>query len=589
MQFGMKSLSVAAAVLFLLAGSATALPPLMDRIPSDAVVSIVVTNPTALEANIKKAAASMGMPANEMNLEALMQVMGLSESIKADSPVGLVIKLPVNDAEGNELPEEQRNVAVLVPVKDFAAFTKALGGDGTAEVQSITMGDGSLFAKSMGDGYAAVSKNKDFLTTFKADKGQLAAHSARVSKGAETVADRSDVVILVNMETGREAIQDGLKRQRREMADNMAAMGGDAASMAPLNAVVDSFVSQARSLVLGLKLDDLGTSADAVATFTDATTFAKIAGATGKSNELMGRLPKTDYVMAGALDVSSEPVRAFLMSLQPPAGAGAGGAADPMQLANSLKTMNGASFSIGFNPGGIMAGILTRTVSFVSSSDPDGAIKNLQDSMVKMSDAKLATTKYTPAKTEINGVKVDDFELRLNLKDGGPGAAQAMMFMFGPGGGPAGYIAKTEGGYLQTYSRSSELMGQALAARGGSSLNADEQVRSVSSKMPEGRVAELYIGPKAIMNSATPLLTMFAGASPDYTPSDTIPPIGLAIAPGGGGLRATIYVPHATVRSITEYSNAVRTAMNPDADPMADPDPAGKPDPADKKPAKPKF
>ena len=584
MQRGIKSLGVVAAALFLLAGSANALPPLMDRIPADAVLSIVVTNPTALEASVKKAAASMGVPADEMNLEAIMQIFGIADSVKTDSAVGVVVKLPVTDADGNELPEELRNAALLVPVKDFNAFAKALGGDGVAELQSITTGDGQLFAKNIGDGYAAVSKNKDFLTTFKGEKGQLAAHNARVSKGANSVADGSDVVILVNMETGREAIQDGLKRQRLEMKNNMAAMGGDPEAMAPLNAFIDSFVEQSRSLVFGLKLDDVGTSADAVATFTDATTFAKIASASGKTSELMSRLPKADYVIAGALDVSSEPLRAYLASLQPE-GAGA----DPMQLAQSLKTMKGASFSIGFNPGGIMAGILTRTVSFVSSADPDGAIKNLQASFVKMTDAKLATAKYTPAKTEVNGVKVDDYEIRLNLKDGGPGTAQAMMFMFGPNGGPAGYIAKTEGGYLQTYSRSSELMGQALSTKAGSSLSSDEQVKSVSAKLPEGRVAELYIGPKAIMNSATPLLTMFAGASPDYTPSDTIPPIGLAIAPAGGGLRATIYVPHATVRSISEYSKAVQSAMNPDAEPMGEPEPAENAKPADKKPSKPKF
>jgi hypothetical protein len=586
MQLGMKCLGVAASALMVFAGSAHALPSLMDRIPSDALVSIVIPNPTALEASFKKAATSMGLPAgSEMNLEALMQVIGIADSVKADGPVGLAVKLPVRDKDGNELPEDQQNVVILVPVKDYAAFTKALGAEGDAEILTVNMGDGPAFARNIGDGYAALSKNKTFLTSFKGEKGQLAGHKARVSASADSVADRSDVVILVNVDTGRQVIMDGLKRSREEMENNMAMMGDGAPDMAPLNAMIDSFVEQSRSMVLGLKLDDAGISADMVSTFIEASNFAKIAGSSGKSVELMGRLPKTDYLIAGALDVSSEPIRNFLTSLPIPKQAGG----DALQLADALKTMNGASFSLGFNPGGIMAGLLTRTVSFVSSPDPAAAVKQLQASMARMTEAKVANAKYTPAKTEVNGVKVDDFEIKMTANAEQPGAAQAMMFMFGPNGGPAGYVAQTNGGYIQTYSRSSELMGQALAAKPGSSLITDDQVKLVSSKLPEGRVAELYVGPKAIMNSITPVLTMFAGASPDYTPSDTIPPIGLAIAPGGGGLRATIFVPHASVRSISEYATSVQKAINPGEEPEEAPmgdKPAEK---DDKKPSKPKF
>lgn len=572
---------VAAVALSSIAGSALALPALMDRIPSSSFLTIVVPNPQKLEQSLKSTATAMGVEGDQINLEAVLQMIGVADSVNAQGALAVMVPLPAADkAKG---AKEDRGI-VLVPVKDYTTFAKGLGGVGSAQSEKVQMPDGDeMFIKNISDGYAAMSKHEADLFAFKADKGQMGAHRKLISAHADKVADASDVVILVNVEMGRAVIKEGLEKGRAEMLQNMAMMGPQAPDLTIPNWLVDAFVDQGRSVLLGLKLDGNGVSADAVGTFTEGSPLAKATVAGGKAGALLRKLPKRDFLVSGALDMSSEGWRDFIKGMPQPKDA-AGGANKMMDMGEALKNTQGASFLLGFNPGGLMAGILTQTITYTASG-PEG-VKSFQSNLTKMQELGLGTTKYTPAKVDVNGTKVDEYEMKMKADPNNPQMGQAMIFMFGPSGGPSGYVAAVDGGYVQTMSRSSDLMGAALkAAKGENTLDGDAQIKAVADRMPAGRFAELYIGPKAIVDTVKPMIAMFMGAAVDYEVPATTQPLGLALASSEGSLHANIYVPNQTVKVMSEFVKGLEKARQGEDPADAAPAPAPKKD----KGEKPKF
>ncbi len=108
-----------------------------------------------------------------------------------------------------------------------------------------------------------------------------------------------------------------------------------------------------------------------------------------------------------------------------------------------------------------------------------------------MQNDKLATVKWAEGEKEVAGVKVDSFEARMAPDPTSPLAGPMGPMLWGPSGGPSGYIAKVDGGVLMTLSKNSTLMGSALAsAKGEKSLGQEKVLSQVSGMLPKGRVAE---------------------------------------------------------------------------------------------------
>jgi hypothetical protein len=571
--------------LLSLAGTAHALPALMDRVPSDAFLSVVVSNPQRLEQRIKTTAAAMGLPPEQIaqiNLEALLQMAGIAESVKTDGGLAFFMPVPAEGKEGQQAAPAGDMGVMLVPVKDYAGFVKAMGGTGTAAQEKVNVSNEDMIIRNLGDGYAAMGKSEAALAALSGKGGNLSAHRKLISAGADKISDTADVVILINAEVGRPFIKKAITEAQENMQRQMAMMGQDAQNTEAAQWLTNMMVDNSRSLLMGLSLDGSGVSADAVTTFTEGSSLAKITSGKGLSGMLMGKLPKREYLVAGALDMSSADLKKLISEIPIPAEQKPQG----FDIMAMMKNTEGAGFVLGFNPGGVMAGALTQTVSYVAVKDTDAGLKAFQDSIAALQTNKMGKGKYTPAKAEVEGVKVDEYEMQIKAPEGQPGAGQVMVMMFGPSGGPTGYLAKAQGGYIQTYSKSSELMSAALkASKGENTLASDASVKPVTDRLPANRLAELYISPRGIIETIKPFVAMLGGGGIDYDTPAQVAPIALSIAPSEGSAIATIYVPNQSVKVITDFSRAMQIAMNPEAEPEAEP--AKKDD--GKKDAKPKF
>lgn len=573
--------------LLSLAGTAHALPALMDRVPADAFVSVVVSNPQRFEQRIKTTAQAMGLPPEQIaqiNLEALLQMAGIAESVKTDGGLAFFMPVPEETKNGQTPKGEDDKGIVLVPVKDYAGFVKAMGGTGTAAQEKTSLNGEDMFVRNLGDGYAAMCKNEAALSAFSGKGGNLGSHRKLISAGADKISETADVVIMINAEVGRPFIKKAVAAAQERMQQQMMMMGQGAQNTEAMQWATNLMVDNSRSLLMGLSLDGSGISADAVTTFTEGSNLAKITSGKGLSGMLLGKLPKREYLVAGALDLSNADLKKLIGEMPIPAEQKPQG----FDMMSMMKNTDGAGFVLGFNPGGIMAGALTQTVSYVAAKDSDAGLKTFQDSIAALQTNKMGKGKYTPAKAEVDGVKVDEYEMQIKAPEGQPGAGQAMVMMFGPSGGPTGYLAKTQGGYIQTYSKSSELMSAALkASKGENTLSSDASVKPVIDRLPANRMAELYISPRGIIETIKPFVAMMGGGGIDYDTPAQVAPIALSIAPSEGSAIATIYVPNQSVKVITDFSKAMQKAMNPDEEPAAEPAPAKKDD--GKKDSKPKF
>jgi len=141
--------------------------------------------------------------------------------------------------------------------------------------------------------------------------------------------------------------------------------------------------------------------------------------------------------------------------------------------------------------------------------------------------------------------------------------AQAMQFMFGPQGGPGGYLAKGEGGVYRSYSRNSELMNRAIAAgKGGESLNSDPLIKYLQAKLPSTRVAEVYLGPRSLLDLVLPFAAMAGVPIGADKISEKLPPVGLSISAVDGAAQMSVFVPSEVAKTGFALAEAFEQMQN---------------------------
>ncbi|CAN5779264.1 hypothetical protein BH11PLA1_BH11PLA1_19570 [soil metagenome] len=558
---GFFRLGMIAGLLSAFAGSALALPKIIDKVPADAFVTMVIANPAKFEKSIKSGMAAMGLPSDQIDINAMLSMMNLVDAVNVDNPI--VAYMPVPKMDGGDGDPSEHGF-VFIPVKDYAAFAKAFGGVGTADSEKLEVNGDTMYVKNIGDGYAALMKNEADSKAFAVKPGMLPGHRKLISSLADKVADASDMMLLVNVDLGREHIRQGVTMMKAQMQQQMAAMGQDASNMATSMYVVDAFVDQARSLVLGLKLTEGAVMADAVATFIADQPLGKVSATGGNSGALLAKLPDRDFLVAGATDFTNSAWKDFFAKMPLPTVPGAEKGAAMFDMTEAMKSATGGSFLVGFNPGGFSAGFLTQTITFTAAKDPAAAIEASRAMMAKLEESKLLTKyKFTPDAAEVGGKKVAEYSMQFADNPEVPQMGQMMIYMFGPYGGPSGYIAPVDGGYVTTFSKSTPLMTAAVDAAGGkNALSNNAELKKTMAMLPGGRISELYLGPKVIVNSVKPLLQAFANAKVDYTVPEGTPPFAFAAATGESSLQGHIHIPFATVKAMKDFYAAVEEKMH---------------------------
>lgn len=566
-------MSVTAALLAS-AGAALAMPAVMDRVPQDALMTIAVPNFSAFKKDLQSLGTLMQLPVQQ-GLDQFGLLKDQAKGLKQDGSVAVVVFPPAKKAGGGGAKEmggdeEEQHAepiaVVLVPVTNYAEFLGNFGAKAGGGVDAVQIEGEPAFAKDLGDGFAALAKEEAHLARVDGKKGQLDGYVKAAGKAGNALADRSDLIVSVNVAVARPLIKAEIEKGLKGVEENAGAMpnGADPAQMMRAgSAMINEMVDAAQGITAGLNIDNLGVSLDSVTAFSEGSRFAKIAATGGKASALLAKLPQMPYLVAGAMDLTAPGVRDLMLEWSKAMVAAVPKDQRAVQEAGfaAYEKIDGAAGVIGVSPAGLMGGLLANGVSYLASGSPDEVIKASQATLKAMVDAKTATGKYEAEKQEIDGVKVDLYEYRLLADPNNPGMAMGAGMIFGPTGGPAGYVAKVDGGVIQTMGKNTALVSSALkAVKGENGFSNDKTLAQIGEKLPANRSAEAYISVKDLLNQLLPMAAMF-GAPVTVDVPQNLPPIGAGIAPADGSVTASIYVPAPVLKTLAEVTKQVQAAM----------------------------
>jgi hypothetical protein len=566
---------VALAGLALSLTPALAMPPVMDRVPKDAVAAVTVANFDAFRKDLENLGTLMQLPVQE-GLKQFMPMGGMDKGLKMDGPVTVIVLKPSepakaaepkkkdemggeDDADGAD-PFATAPVVVIVQTKGYAAMLEGFGVKPGGGIDAVMIDGEQVFTKDIGDSFAAVAPRKELLEKFSGQGGNLAGHKALAGAAGDKLADKSDLFIYVNMPVAQPLLDKSIDDGAKNMAANMGAMGGEGPNMEAGQKFAKSVVADTTGLVAGLTIDNLGVALDLVANFKEGTRFAKLTAKPGTASALLGKLPNMPYLAALALDTSSPELRAFRKELEQlqPAALSKEQQATQAAAREVLDKADGTATIIGVSPAGLMGGLLVNSVNYMKTSDAPGVIAAQRKSFSTMVESKLAEGKYEEASTDVNGTKVDSYAFRMLPSNEDPSAAMMMGMFFGPGGGPSGYSTKVDGGVVTTFSKNSGLMTNAMnAAKGENALGQDKLLGQIGEKLPQGRIAEVFVSTKDLLGTVLPMAAMF-GMPINADIPQNLPPIGLAIAPNNGSAQASIYLPAPVLKTMAEVAKQIQ-------------------------------
>ncbi len=557
---------------FLLAGLAlpalAAPPSVLDRVPADAPVVVTVRQVGDLLTDMDQVNAMLGANADENIGFATAMVRGMP-GVNLDGDAAFVmLPLPEDAAQGGMASVAQVVVALL-PVSDFEAFSQGR----TAEngVVRLMVPDNELFARDAGDGYAIVSANADAVRDFDPAKGRLGTHTERAGAAGGRVLADAEVAVLTNADALRPFLNQALL-SAKQSGEFLAMMAGEQAAV-QFNAgitLAEAVIRDLQAGVFGLTVTEDGAAYDLAVQFTEGSETGAHFTEPGSTEGLLNRLPAQRYLFAYAADTGSESLRSIAGAFNAwneslPESARSGNPFGQMSFGEISRLSTGISFVMGTPPGLMGGGLFTNTTMFIRTDDPAEYRKAIVE-MFKAADGQSADgiavkTTVTPDAVTIEGASLTSFSMTMSVDPNAGQAGNAMpgmdptmitQMIFGPSGGPTGYLAEVKGGVVQTMTQGPEVTRRALAAaKGGENLGANDRVKRSADRLQGKRVAEFFISVDEIINTVGPTLMMF-GMLPEFEPVNAMDPVAAGLSVESGGLNARVFVTHETVKTVSD-------------------------------------
>lgn len=578
-----RTLCFSAAALALLAGQARAdLPPALDRAPANVPVVVAVRNAdkfvTSLDNLIKLVAPNANAEGGEMLGE--IRTALAYQGVKKDGSFAIAVtsmpKPPAADA--GMVEQEEPDAVVLIPVSDAAGFIKGMGGEGAKGVVELKGPkdakdwEGPAFAKDIGGGYVAMGKKKDAVEKFEGKGGNLAAHKTALGAQGNKLADHSDVLIIANMPLLSEQIKAGMDQSMQQMSMMAAMAGGGAAEgqdpTKNIKEAVEGYMRDATVGIVGVGIDDGGIWLDFGSQFKEGSEWAGICQGKGKPGALLAALPNQPFLFALAADTSSAGVRSLLKKFTA-MGIQQGQAPGMMDtMMGMMDKITGTSMMIGATPSIMGGGLLANSVQYISTTDAPAYTGAMKKSFEEMNGKTISGTtiqsKYEPAAVDVGGTKVDRWSMLMQVDPNSPTGMQmqqAMMMMYGMGGGPAGFMSTVDNAVILTFANNTPLMTMALdTAKKKNGVSEDAGLKAVGAKLPADRHVEMYLGTKSLIETINGFMAMMGGGA-TYTPPADLPPIGMGAAMDNGGIQFRTFVPTGVFKAAGEMVKAMEAAQ----------------------------
>ncbi len=583
---------VAVCGMTLALSAAMAVPPVVEKLPDNAMISVVIPSPVTLQKNLASLATAVDSPIPMMSVDDLLSMSGMGGGIDTGKSIAIVIYGPKDkpvdakkadkddkkdakadpkadakkDADADDeddmaaMQQGLERMVVLIPVTKYEDFLGNFGAKpaGEGKLDSFATPDGEdAFSKLLGDGYAVMGTDKELVEKFTGKPDAATSLKTRMGKSGEEITDSLDIMAIVNMDRLRPVAEKGIREMEKQAKDQLEAVGQEAQekNLVVAKWIGETIVRDTQVIVSGFKFGSSGITMEANGAFKGESYLAKVFAGKGNAAALMNKLPSGNYLWAGAMDMNTPGIRTMMKDIisrtELPGGDKAKAAAT-----KTMETTEGMAATIGFPVGGAFAGLLTNTVMFTQSKDPAAALKSFKDNLIAMDGQKMESvtykTKYIDGASKAGETSIDAWETKFEAADGGEmpaEMAQAMPFMFGPQGSPVGYVAKGQSGVYSTYAKNTELMTKALGAEKGENLSADAMLKQSQAMLPKDRIGEMYIGTKGILDLALPFAAMAGMTVPADKIPEKLPPIAGGLSSKDGSLRFTMVIPAPVIKT----------------------------------------
>lgn len=541
-------------------------PASLDRVPDDAAIAVVIPNVQGFVDDVKNFGKAV-VPAQQQ----LQMTMGLAmvqtfidlPGMNGGGSAAAVIYMDENAAPGSP------PMVMLLPVNDFAQLREGVGALGSGPVFEANMGGNSVYLKDIGGGFAAVGPMVELVQEFKGDGGHVNGHMRRMGMTGEQVIEGNDITMIANLEILSPFIREGTTQMKDQMGMMMMMLGPQAQQAGPVLAMMasamDSLADDGQAGILGLQMSPEGVSFDTGLQFKKGTDSAKRLATKGNTSSMLDALPSSDFMFAYAFDTGNPGISSILADLGKAAG-GDNAVPGGINYLDMMKNATGVAGAMGSVPM-MGAGIFSNMVTLTMTKDGQGVINTMKGALDAINGQSAQGMKYTTSfdagTTTIGGVDVAKYAMSMQpdgTGDGGSlGAAQMVMpMLFGPNGGPNGYIASVDGIVIQTLSQNTPLMEKAISsARNGGGLGTTESLKMIAGRLPDNRVMEFYLSIDQVMNTVGPMAAMF-GALPGFERVETMAPIGIGTSIGDGGLINRIHVPNQVMEWMVKFGQSMQ-------------------------------
>ena len=461
-----------------------------------------------------------------------------------------------------------------------------IGGEAGKKTTNLPKLDEQVMARDLGGGFVALGQEEQ-LAAFKDATGQIAEHKAALGKTGAAVADTADAVLMVDVQMFSmqiDAMAEMGKQQAQGFLD-MAAAGNPEAGKAIEDLMIGftQFTSDAQSFVVCMTTTPGGMAMDIALHFKEGSESGKRFTHTGglaSAQSILGSMPKMPFLTAFAIDMSHPFIRSTFAKMtemsKQQGGIGVG-----QMMPGQMEKIDAMGFLLGSNPALMSTGLFAKALTFQQTKDPAGLLADTRAAIGKMSvneNGMKIDAKLTQDAVEIAGQKVDKMKTTIEIDPDSP-MAQAQQFLTiftGTSGEMGGMMTQTKNGVLATMSANTDMMTKAInAQKGEGALSTDADFKAVAAALPEGRVFEGYLGVKGMADTVAGVLQLFGQPMPVEI-KEELPPIGMGVTAGTGGLRARMVVPDKVVATFADMAKKMKE-MQGEGEPPAPEQPEGQP------------
>lgn len=533
-------------------------PEVWSLVPADAPMVISIANVETFFTELQAAAEMTGNPEAKMGVgeaAGMLEMPGINRAGSAAIVFSTIENLDTTDSPP---------IVLLVPVSSYTDLAGALGGTGEG-LEQLQFQGSDVFAKQIADGYAALAPTRELIEGFGA--GDAASHTAAMGAIGERLASDHTVLASVTVDAFAETLLKGWEDGQQQMRQ-FAQFGGQNAEQVEgqiktLDTIVRTFVRDGNRAMIGVTADSRGYSLDLGASFDEGSELAGYFSGASNAGSLLTRLPGGPYLVAWAMDTSTEGVAALVKNA---AELTAGQQMPGMDMLQLVRGARGFASIVGMNPAGLMAGLLANTSVVMEVPDADATVAGYGQSIAGMNNQIVngmnITSSFAQQAENVGGASAHRWSIRMLPDMNQPGAQQmqmAMPFIFGPGGGPGGYIAAADGdSVVVTYSTSQQHLTSAVAAARDGGTLADAAIFAQQARRQHADAFMVgYVDAGTIARQIVPFAAMM-GAQLNVEIPDEVSPIAMSAASSNGGMTFRVVVPSDVITMFVGFAEAAQ-------------------------------